>query len=72
MSNSTVSGVLIGLVDTGDGYKIGFSVGGETVVLHPGQAASVADMIEVLLEGLGFYGSEEIDLDSGDKQETLQ
>lgn len=65
------AGVLVGLVDTGDGgYRIGVGTPAGIITIKPGQAASLADQLMTLLEGLGYEGGEEID-DEDDGEETV-
>ena len=63
------TGVLVGLVDTGEtGFEIGFNVGGKTVTVKPSIAASIADLVNILLEGIGY---EEVREDEDDESEVV-
>jgi hypothetical protein len=58
------AGVLVGLVNMGDGgYRIGVGTPAGLVTIKPEQAASLADQLMTLLEGLGYGGGDEIDDD---------
>lgn len=59
----------MGLVDTGEtGFEIGFNVGGKTVSVKPSIAASIADLVNILLEGIGYEDMRE---DEDDESEVV-
>lgn len=66
------AGVLVGLVDMGDGgYRIGVGTPAGIVTIKPGQAAALADQLMTLLEGLGYEGGDEIDDGEDDDGEIV-